>query len=304
MGDCLEILYIELIHDMFVVIPALDLSQCSVLTSDHIRPIDGAVGLAVEVDSGARRYNNGGDLGMIHPSGERSDCVRCCPASEETQYRNSLISCKNRGGLLQPSEGVVKLCLLCETEVKLRINKGDVTTVKKLEDRMVNSVLRKCIGVNLFPGGHCFEQDPEVNHLILVKKAICKQYFKVRLHHHCKNAICFRSGDAVRVFAYILPIISGKRLVLEKKVSNEKNNSTLYLKLSRLQNLPVLKTKKILTDRLFHRFIYARALQFLSFSGRGLAFLDAPKMAATSFNTSNVVGKGVLYLLVLCDRWS
>ncbi|KAG8314522.1 hypothetical protein J6590_091151 [Homalodisca vitripennis] len=169
--------------------------------SDHIRPIDGAVGLPVEVDSGARCYNNGGDLGMIHPKHEKEDedldyfydivgdtsNVTTHIANEETQYRNSLISCKNRGGLLQPSEGVVKLCLLCETEVKLRINKGDVTTVKKLEDRMVNSVLRKCIGVNLFPGGHCFEQDPGVNHLILVKKAICKQYFKVRLHHHCKN---------------------------------------------------------------------------------------------------------------------
>ncbi|KAG8243927.1 hypothetical protein J6590_035545 [Homalodisca vitripennis] len=206
--------------------------------SDHIRPIDGALGLPIEADSGARCYNNGGDLGMIHPKHEKKDedldylydivgntsnvtthimeylsGFILSRANEETQYRNSLISCKNRGGLLQPSEGVVKLCLLCETEVKLRINKGDLTTVKKLEDRM---------------------------------------------------AICFRSGDAVRVFACILPIISGKRLVLEKKVS-------LYLKLSRLQNLP---------------------------------FLDALKMAATGFNTTDVVGIGVLHLLVLCDRWT
>ncbi|KAG8253010.1 hypothetical protein J6590_044003 [Homalodisca vitripennis] len=151
-------------------------------SSDHIRPIDGAVGLPVEVDSGARCYNNGGDLGMIHPSGERSDCVRCCLA-----------------------------------EVKLRINKGDVKNCEKTGGQNGKFSLRKCIGVNLFPGGHCFEQDP---------------------------------GWAR------------------------------------------------------WRFIYARALQFLSFSGRRLAFLDALKMAATGFNTSNVVGIGVLHLLVLCDRWT
>ncbi|KAG8313444.1 hypothetical protein J6590_001915 [Homalodisca vitripennis] len=50
------------------------------------------MGLPVEADSGARCYNNGGDLGMIHPSGERSDCVRCCLAGGWTKHTVNVCS--------------------------------------------------------------------------------------------------------------------------------------------------------------------------------------------------------------------
>lgn len=56
-----------------------------------------------------------------------------------------------------------------------------------LVDVMVMSVLRKCVGVPLFPGEHCFEQEPELNHVIPLMIAICKKYFKVRLHHFSKT---------------------------------------------------------------------------------------------------------------------
>lgn len=99
----------------------------------------------------------------------------------------SLIHAKNRGGLLTPSEGVVKLCVLAETEVKYHIHRGDITTLKNLMDVMVMSVMRKCVGVDIFPGEHGFEQEPEQNHIILLMKSICKKYFKVRLHHYSKT---------------------------------------------------------------------------------------------------------------------
>ncbi|KAG8257228.1 hypothetical protein J6590_053876 [Homalodisca vitripennis] len=81
------------------------------ISSDHIRPIDGAVGLPVEADSGARCYNNGGDLGMIHPSGERSDSVRCCLAvcSNVLKMAAAGFNTSNAVGI-----GVLHLLVLCD----------------------------------------------------------------------------------------------------------------------------------------------------------------------------------------------
>ncbi|XP_046688695.1 uncharacterized protein LOC124374538 [Homalodisca vitripennis] len=117
--------------------------------------------------------------------------IVCCECVEllvgNVSCSQSLVKCKNRGGLVQPSKAVEKLCLIAESVVKFNLNKGDITSIKNLTEKMTSSVMKKCIGMDLFPGDHFLDNGPEQSHYVILIKAIAKKYFKLRLHHFSKK---------------------------------------------------------------------------------------------------------------------
>lgn len=116
-------------------------------------------------------------------------CEECLELLTQKEMRlNSLTSVKNRGGLIQPSSDVHKICITCEKVLKTYLKTEHVSNKKNIDERLTQIVLRNFVGVKLFSrNNHTYEQDPENNHFVPLVKAICKRYFNVRLHYHAKN---------------------------------------------------------------------------------------------------------------------
>ena len=109
----------------------------------------------------------------------------------ESEAGCSLIKTKDRGGLLQPSDDVVKLCKLSESQFRSLMAPGQRPVVATgLKQTLINSVLRSCIGLDLFEDltEHTFNSDPVDDHRVLLMKKVVEQYIVCRLHHQAK---CF-----------------------------------------------------------------------------------------------------------------
>lgn len=98
-----------------------------------------------------------------------------------------LIFCKNRGGLLQPSSDLYKLCKISESILRVHIKSDKCLKNVELLKQMTLSVMKACVGLHLFSCDHFLDHDVEQNHIVLLVKSICEEYFKVRLHYFAKN---------------------------------------------------------------------------------------------------------------------
>ena len=128
-----------------------------------------------------------------------SECVAVltCTSSSSTSNQNDcgLIKTKNREGLLQPSDDVIKLCKLSESHFRSVMAPGQQPVLaSSLKQILINSVLRSCIGQQVFEDliEHTSDSDPVDDHRVLLMKLVVDQYLVCRLHHH-HQAVFFAS---------------------------------------------------------------------------------------------------------------
>ena len=112
-------------------------------------------------------------------------------SSTSNQNDCGLIKTKNRGGLLQPSDDVIRLCKSSESHFRSIMAPGQQPALaSSLKQRLTNSVLRSCFGLQVFEEliEHTFNSDPVDDHRVLLMKRVVEQYLVCRLHHQAK---CF-----------------------------------------------------------------------------------------------------------------
>lgn len=115
-------------------------------------------------------------------------CQSCAKqlTDDENPKTNSLIFCKNRGGLVNPSDAVTKICRLSEKVLKEKLSKSNVVQNIQLLTELKMSLFKLSIGLNLFKGEHFFNTDVENSHFFLLIDAISKRYFNIRLKFYGK----------------------------------------------------------------------------------------------------------------------
>lgn len=118
-------------------------------------------------------------------------CVSACVATQkfrDSNYYNSFIKIKHRGGLFFPSEDVFNLCTKTEQYLRSFVV---LNCVKSSFNKIyfVNSLMRKMIGTSIFINlnDHQFDQDPLDNHIHNLTKLIIQMYVNIRLHFICRN---------------------------------------------------------------------------------------------------------------------
>jgi hypothetical protein len=124
-------------------------------------------------------YIGGYVVRKIVPSLRCEDC-KCALYATDEEY--SLIAFKNRGGLVDPSKDVVKICKLTEQ------------CYREAQSPNLNSVIRRKIPLqvsmsarelNLFDSlaSHVINLDPLNGHVNELVQAVSKCYLNLRLHH-------------------------------------------------------------------------------------------------------------------------
>lgn len=129
-------------------------------------------------------------------------CDNCIDALEiKNNNRNNLISLKSRGGLIQPSEDVIRICHKSEIEIRYIIYNNNRTFTEFNEHYISNKVLAKFINMNVFHNlkEHACDQLPLENHVIHLTRAIIKKYVKIRLHYIALNT-CDNSNSQRHFF--------------------------------------------------------------------------------------------------------
>ena len=100
-----------------------------------------------------------------------------------------LINFKDRGGLLRPSPGVLKIVRECEKVFRLCVcgldsSKPKITSNRHINVVMATSVRRSLEGGNLFPTLNSHDTEHEILfeelHSTQLEKEIINKYFKVR----------------------------------------------------------------------------------------------------------------------------
>lgn len=100
----------------------------------------------------------------------------------------SLIRRKTRGGLLFPSESVIKIARKCEHEVRTIINSGKLSG-RNIAQKMVANVLEAFLDGGLFATirDHMYDSGPLENHYVLLVRSVAEHYINLRLHHAGKQ---------------------------------------------------------------------------------------------------------------------
>lgn len=109
------------------------------------------------------------------------DCMQALTGSTKTGF--SLINIKNRGGLVTPSEDVIRICRICE---KLVRETSVLNPQKNLSDTLKIRLLNQCVTKNLFQNIESHFELYE-NHNLWLIESIGKKYFNVRLHYYSKE---------------------------------------------------------------------------------------------------------------------
>ena len=112
-------------------------------------------------------------------------CDACISSLESSNYshHHRLINFKTRGKLLYPSDDVFKICFQCEVFFRKLVLqfKHDVME-NVVATKVINAVLKSFVNVPIFTClvEHMFQCEPQNNHVIILIKAICEKYLKVR----------------------------------------------------------------------------------------------------------------------------
>lgn len=100
--------------------------------------------------------------------------------------KNNLISRKSRGGLIQPSDEVIKIAYKCETEIRCAIYESKRFIDQKFNaEYLTNKILKQFIHIDLFNNlnEHMHDQSFMENHAMHLIRTIIQKYVKVRLHY-------------------------------------------------------------------------------------------------------------------------
>ena len=118
---------------------------------------------------------------------KKLSCFKCksCLFGQKSDFKNTLIDYKTRGGLSYPSEDLVKVCKICEAIFRQHTNYNKKNIILIL----CNIVLKKIPIGNIFVNlnEHMWDTSALNNHFILLIKAIAEQYFTLRLKHSIKG---------------------------------------------------------------------------------------------------------------------
>lgn len=135
---------------------------------------------------------------------KQTTCFTCSLAlgSQKMIAQPSFLTFKDRGGLMKPSESVIRVCsdtekcflrLLACSGGKLPINTG-------IPDAIATSVLHSINASQLFPDldSHMFDSTVMDNHVFQLIKVVSKCYSKIRLYHLGKETSEKIVGEKIR----------------------------------------------------------------------------------------------------------
>lgn len=120
-------------------------------------------------------------------------CFSSMLADSELELSNMylLIMCKNSGGLIFPSQDVIKICNAVENVIE----KINVTDEKKYEKLVVYCIRLLDIS-KLFVNINCEPDDEDENHVYSLIKCIILCYGKIKFHNQIK--LINSANDKVR----------------------------------------------------------------------------------------------------------
>lgn len=117
-------------------------------------------------------------------------CIKCIESLVSNNTNNnyySIIKAKNKGGLIYPSEDVIKICLKSEEILKFcyLLSGGKLLDKKYNVDYLTTRVLSKFINTDIFDvlKDHMFEQSQSENHMVHLIKAVSCKYFNIRIQY-------------------------------------------------------------------------------------------------------------------------
>ena len=104
----------------------------------------------------------------------------------------NLIRLKDRGNLVQPSDGVVRICEQCEVLFRKSISfsaDSDISLGRKDFQKIVYSVMKHYTNKTIFSkiSNHMFDSEPCSNHLVLLLKVIAENYLQERYSYAAKH---------------------------------------------------------------------------------------------------------------------
>lgn len=119
------------------------------------------------------------------------ECLRVLTI--QSSNTNNFVYAVNRGGLIQPTQDVITICIKCERIIRhnLHISSNTMISKKLDETYLTNNVLQSLFDTNLFESlrEHTYDQTPMENHILHLMRAIVQKYIKIRLHHIALNSI-------------------------------------------------------------------------------------------------------------------
>jgi hypothetical protein len=134
-----------------------------------------------------------------------SECATALtmPTKELNTSDKRLIDIKNCGGLVHPSNDVVKVCKVTETIFRSRMAPGEKPVYAvNLQSALTTWTLHNLINMNLFSdlSEHFLTCDPLTDHRNKLLVDIIHQYLLIRLHHEAKTYTNTVQGEKVRSF--------------------------------------------------------------------------------------------------------
>lgn len=117
-------------------------------------------------------------------------CIASLSASEINPV-HFLILKKSKGGLINPSQDVIDICITCEKYFRKYVYHVSSTNLSRVQShRIVSSVLESYVNNTVVFSSlhnHMMECEPLDNHLILLIKAVCEKYLQVRYYYAGKQ---------------------------------------------------------------------------------------------------------------------
>lgn len=124
---------------------------------------------------------------VVHVLMNKIHCDVCVSAllSESRNAQHKFIILKDKGGLLYPSNDVIKICRATESIIRLYTD----FTKKFTKELLVAKVLRSFVGSTLFNdiAFHQIGKYPVGNHVTDLIKAVVEKYINIRVHFLLKE---------------------------------------------------------------------------------------------------------------------
>lgn len=126
---------------------------------------------------------------VVHNLTKKIKCDICIGAllANTTNSSHRFIIAKDKGGLLYPSNDVIKICKTAESFVRCYTDK--LKNINK--NIIVTKILSKFVGTSIFNDivFHSFNEYPTSNHSTDLIKAVIEKYLNIRLHFILKNSL-------------------------------------------------------------------------------------------------------------------
>ena len=177
-----------------------DLSLRSPSTQDHDYAVIPNMIVLSEFKSSAITYIAGYVVRMTR---KFLSCGECAAAlTTGIVMASSFLEKKNRGGLVRPAPGVVKVCETTEKcfQRLLNVTGGDLPQASGISHAISSAVLSEIGHLDVFDEltEHMFDCPPDNNHVFTLIKSAAAAYVKIRMHHLTRRMNESISGALVR----------------------------------------------------------------------------------------------------------